>query len=120
MTTIPLKASDFDGCVFDEDGQPITLKEWSKYSSDPHKYYRESVVNGFTIKTYWTGIDMPPAARIAGKQFNYSRWTPNEPPLIFEGIVYDQDLMPIHRDRYETRDEAYTAHSKLLKEYKGK
>lgn len=114
-----LKIKDFDGCVFDEEGNPITIKEWSKHLSDPHKYYRESVVQGFTIKTYWTGVDMPSPARLSG-QFNFSRWTPNEVPQVFEGVVYDQDLMPIYRTRYETRDEAYVSHSKLVKEYKEK
>lgn len=118
MTTT-LKIKDYDNCVFDEDGKPITIRAWSEHIADSNKYYRESVVNGFTIRTYWTGVDMPHPARLT-PQFNYSRWTPNDPPLIFEGVVYNQDMLPIYRGRYTDRDQAYVEHSQLLKEYKNK
>jgi len=114
-SNIPIQAYDYN--VFDEDGKPITLKEWCKYSTEPTRFRRENKVDGFTIKTYWTGIDMPHPSRLSG-QFNFSRWTPNEPPQIFECNVYSPDMLPVFRERYATRDEAYEAHSLMIKTYR--
>ena len=113
---IPLEA--YDNNFFDEMGKPMTLKEWAKYSSEPGRFNRENKVNGFTIKTYWTGVDMPHPKRQTGDTRLFQRWIPNEPPLIFECNVYDSNMLPVHRDRYATRDYAYEAHSELIRTYK--
>lgn len=112
---IPIEAFDYN--LFDEDGKAITLKEWCRYSTEPTRFRRENKVSGFTIRTYWTGVDMPHPSRLSG-QFNFSRWTPNEPPQIFECNVYDPDMLPVFRERYATRDEAYEGHSLMIKTYK--
>lgn len=113
---IPIEAYDYN--FFDEDSKPITLKEWAGYSSAPHRFNRESKVNGFTIRTYWTGIDMPHPSRQTGDTRLFQRWVPNEPPLIFEQNVYDSNMIPVFRERYATRDEAYEGHSAQLRIYK--
>lgn len=113
---IPLEAYDY--CFFDEEGKPITLQEWCKYSTQSSRFRRENKLSGFIIRTYWTGVDMPHPSRLSG-QYNFSRWTPNEPPQIFECNVYEeQNMLPVFRERYATRDEAYEGHSNLMKTYK--
>lgn len=112
---VPIEAYDY--CFFDEEGVPLTLKEWCTYSTHSSRFRRENKLNGFIIKTQWTGVDMPHPSRLSG-QFNFSRWIPNEPPQIFESTVYDSDMLPVFRERYATRDEAYESHSLLIKTYK--
>ena len=109
------KTNEYDYCVFDELGEPMTFASWFAYSSE-RRYRRESVTNGFTIITKWTGIDMPEHERLTSN-FSFSRWNPNKIPMIYEGVVYDQDMLPIHRARYATREKAYESHSLLLKVY---
>lgn len=108
-------STEYDNCVFDELGKPMTFKDWLAYSHEP-RYRRESRVHGFTILTYWTGIDMPDPERLTSN-FSFANWKPNKIPMIYEGIVYDQDMLPIYRARYSSRDKAYETHSLLLKEY---
>jgi len=115
MTTTLTTTSEYDYCVFDELGEPMTFKSWLAYSSE-RRYKKESVTNGFTIVTKWTGIDMPEPERLT-TNFSFSRWNPNKTPMIYEGVVYDQDMLPIHRARYATREKAYESHSLLLKIY---
>ena len=100
MKTIQ-KSSEYDYCVFDELGEPMTFESWFAYSSEG-RYKRESVTNGFTIITKWTGIDMPEHERLTSN-FSFSRWNPNKIPMIYEGVVYDQDMLPIHRARVSDR-----------------
>jgi hypothetical protein len=114
MTTT-LTTSEYDYCVFDELGKPMTFTSWLAYSSED-RYKRESRTKGFTIITQWTGIDMPEPERLTSN-FSFSRWNPNKIPMIYEGVVYDQDMLPIHRARYSSREKAYESHSLLLKAY---
>ena len=114
-TNLTLTSNNYDYCVFDELGEPMTFKSWLAYSSES-RYRRENVVNGFTIVTKWTGIDMPAPERLTSN-FSFSRWNPNKTPMIYEGVVYDQDMLPIYRARYESREKAYESHSLLLKIY---
>ena len=116
MSLQQLTRSEYDNCVFDEEGKPMKFKEWLTYFSSKDRYRRESKVNGYTIVTAWIGVDMPPPHKLT-PGFKFARWTPNEVPLIFEGIVYDQDMLPLYRHRFESREKAYKEHSLLLKEY---
>ena len=115
MSLQQLTRSEYDYCVFDEEGNPMQFKEWLTYSSQK-RYRRESNVNGYTIVTAWVGVDMPQPHKLT-PGFTFARWTPNVVPLIFEGIVYDQDMLPLYRGRFESRDKAYEKHALLLKEY---
>jgi hypothetical protein len=112
---LSLTTSDYDYCVFDELGKPMTFKDWLAYSSEP-RFKRESVVNGFTLITSYVGVDMPHPDKWTSN-FKFARWKPNAIPLIFEIIVYDQDSLPVYLGREATRDEAYTKHSLLIKEF---
>lgn len=92
MKTIQ-KSSEYDYCVFDELGEPMTFESWFAYSSEG-RYRRESRTKGFTIITQWTGIDMPEPERLTSN-FSFSRWNPNKIPMIYEGVVYDLSLIHI-------------------------
>lgn len=107
--------TEYDGSVFDELGKPMTFKDWLAYSRHG-RYRRETNVHGFTIVTYWTGIDMPEPEKLT-TNFSFARWVPNKIPMIYEGVVYDQDMLPVYRARYSSRDKAYETHSLLIKKY---
>jgi hypothetical protein len=113
---IVLTRKDYDSNVFfNEDGENITLKEWCALSSGKI-FNRKHDLNGYLIITKWVGVDMPTHTPVNS---SYNRWTPNEPPLIFQTVVFDSDMNSVHLERYSTKYQAYEGHDNLREKYLG-
>lgn len=112
------KRFDFTNLLFDKNGQELTLREWANLSSDP-KYFKIMEHTGeYVVYTVWTGVDTAHPMQVKASNFNYQRWTPNNPPLIIKSLVFNQDLDLVAANMYPNAKEAREGHDELVREYK--
>ncbi len=88
-------------------GYDDTLK-WAKHieERDNKSIKQEYVFFGrFWISTVWLGLD--------------HSWNENEPPLIFESMVFNSnhDGYDLDMNRYTTREEAIAGHQALVRKW---
>jgi len=107
-----------ENVVFDKDGNSITLEEWVtlfRYEN----YFK--LVNygedGYKVVTKWTGVDTAPLEKSGSNSFAYSRWTPNETPLINISFVFNQDDVLLEYDKYPDSASARAGHERLCNIY---
>ena len=108
------KLSDFDGCFFGPEGQPLTALEWLAEFSNTNKFCRRTTSGVHTIITKWTGVDCPSFDELHTYGFTFGKWAPNETPLIFESYVLDAESEVLKHVQYPTRTEAYVGHQALV------
>lgn len=106
--------SNYDYCMYDRHGKPITLKEWCAEFGNPHAFRKETVVNGLRILTKWTGVDMPEYDWLSERQFSMKTWKPNSKPMIFVSYVWNEDHQIVISKRYAKIEHAYEGHHKLI------
>jgi hypothetical protein len=100
---------------FDKNGKLITASEWSKEFSNPHAFRKEVVMNGMTILTKWTGIDMPEYSWLQDHQFSMKSWRPSKKAYIFVSYVWDEDYNIVASKRYTKIEQAYKGHAELIR-----
>ena len=99
--------------IYDRDGNPISVREWSRLHNDP-EYSRvdETELDGIWISTVWLGFDH--SFGLGG------------PRQIFETMVFDrhnqprpglQEMGEFDR-RYSTEEEAEQGHLEVVQELK--
>jgi len=91
---------------YDRDGRPITGTEsWALRFADPaYKFVAKTMVGDAEVSTVWLGMN--------------HAYTPDEPPLIFETMVFggrlDQEM-----ERYSTEEHALAGHDAMVRKVRG-
>lgn len=109
-------SNEYDYMFYDRNGNPITMKQWCIESSSRYAFRKETVVNGLTILTKWTGVDAPEYDWMAKNHFSMSKWKPSSKVFIFVSYVWDEDNEIVKSKRYETIEQAYEGHHELVAE----
>jgi hypothetical protein len=92
---------------YDMDGKPMTIGEWSKkYSMSPvgaksRRVAETKTANGYRVSTVLLGLDHD--------------FTGNGPPLIFETMVFKDNMSDLDCRRYATKAAAEAGHKEMVK-----
>lgn len=91
--------------IYDRQGQPITLEEWSvKLGDDQYKRVAYWEQGDVVVSTVWLGLE---------HHFSFSEPEPDHPVAIFETMIFggsmDQDQW-----RYATEEQALTGHAEVV------
>ena len=112
MEPLLVKDAEFFGL----DGNPITHKEWVyMFTRDPLRLSNK--VEGHTILTVWTGVDMPAPMDMFGNRYGWNKWEPSETPKVYRTLVFNPDNQLVDGASYSTEDEAYEGHTQLVEKY---
>jgi hypothetical protein len=96
---------DVDGHHFDRDGRVISMREWAVLRARGEEYIRiaQHHLDGYWVSTVWLGIN--------------HGWRPEEPPVIFETMVFatGADILgwDSYQDRYSTLRAAREGHERI-------
>lgn len=110
------KSNPYDHLFYDRNGKPITMAQWCIESSSRYAFRKETIVNGLTVLTKWTGVDAPEYDWMSANHFSISKWKPSNKVYIFVSYVWDEDSEIVKSQRYETIEQAYEGHHRLVAE----
>jgi hypothetical protein len=91
---------------FDPDGKPMTVEEWAamfeRRSTDPDTSWwrKQTEVAGVQVSTVWLGLN--------------HQWNPDEPPLIWETMIFGDEGDSGDQWRYTSREEAFADHDRIV------